>query len=199
MTEHYYSQKVTTASNPQTWNYSLRGMTFKFTTDHGVFSKNEVDFGSRFLIETFSEPEIAGPFLDVGCGYGPIGLSIAKSFPNRFIHMVDVNERAIFLAEKNATNNRITNVTIYESNSFANVTETNFAAILTNPPIRAGKKVVFDILEKSFSHLLEGGELWVVIQKKQGAPSTKVKLEELFTVVETVDKNKGYYIFRSKK
>jgi len=163
------------------------------------FSKSEVDFGSRLLIDTFDPPEIAGPILDVGCGYGPIGLSIAKDFPNRLVHMIDVNQRAIGLAKENAEKNGIDNLEIYESDRFENVNEENFAAILTNPPIRAGKEVVHTIFEQSFQHLRSGGELWVVIQKKQGAPSAKAKLEELFGGVDIVAKKKGYYILKAKK
>ncbi|MCU9615238.1 class I SAM-dependent methyltransferase [Caldibacillus lycopersici] len=199
MTEHYYSNKPQTASNPVVWSYQLKGFSFQFQTDNGVFSKKEVDFGSRLLIETFIDPEIDGPLLDVGCGYGPIGLALAKSYPNRDIHMVDVNERALQLAKANAQTNQITNVMIYESNVFDNVKANSFAAIITNPPIRAGKKIVFEILEKSYEHLSDNGELWVVIQKKQGAPSAKAKMEEIFSEVEVVKKDKGYYILKGKK
>lgn len=168
-------------------------------TDQGVFSKREVDFGSRLLIETFEEPAVEGGFLDVGCGYGPIGLAIAKSFPNRTVEMVDINERAIELAKRNQQLNHIDNVVIYESDLFESVGDKMFAAILTNPPIRAGKKVVHSIFEQSASHLVPNGELWVVIQKKQGAPSTLEKLQSLFPEVEVVAKKKGYYIIKAKK
>ncbi|MBS4197850.1 class I SAM-dependent methyltransferase [Lederbergia citri] len=199
MVEHYYSREPEVVSDPKYWNAELRNYTFRFKTDHGVFSKGEVDFGSRLLIDTFEPPETAGPILDVGCGYGPIGLSIAKDFPDRLIHMIDVNQRAIALAKENAEQNSIYNVEIYESDRLANVSEENFAAILTNPPIRAGKDVVHDIFEQSFHRLKSDGELWVVIQKKQGAPSAKAKIEELFSDVETVVKKKGYYILKAIK
>jgi len=199
LAEHYYSREPEVASDPKFWNVELRNHPFRFKTDQGVFSKSEVDFGSRLLIDTFDPPEIAGPILDVGCGYGPIGLSIAKDFPNRLVHMIDVNQRAIGLAKENAEKNGIDNLEIYESDRFENVNEENFAAILTNPPIRAGKEVVHTIFEQSFQHLRSGGELWVVIQKKQGAPSAKAKLEELFGGVDIVAKKKGYYILKPKK
>lgn len=198
MSEHYYSRDPKVESNPMFWNYTLRNHKLKFKTDNGVFSKGEVDFGSRLLIETFMFPEINGDVLDVGCGYGPIGLSVAKE-TNRKIHMVDVNERAIQLAKDNAVVNDILNVLIYESDRLINVAEFGFAAILTNPPIRAGKKIVHDIFEQSYHHLAEKGELWVVIQKKQGAPSAINKLTEIFGNVETVAKEKGYFILRAVK
>ncbi|MFJ5717697.1 class I SAM-dependent methyltransferase [Neobacillus sp. NPDC093127] len=199
MSEHYYSRTQKVESDPKYWDFTLKNHLFRFKTDNGVFSKREVDFGSRLLIESFVMPEMEGPILDVGCGYGPIGLSIAKDNHNRVIHMVDVNERAIELAKENAALNGINNVEIYESDRLLSVKETNFAAILTNPPIRAGKKTVHDIYEQSFEHLVSGGALWVVIQKKQGAPSTLEKLETMFSVVETIGKSKGYLIIKAIK
>lgn len=199
VSEHYYSAAPTSERNPQTWTFTLRGHEFRFTTDSGVFSKRGVDFGTQLLIETFEEPEVAGDLLDVGCGYGPIGLALAKSFPNRLVQMIDVNERALELARENKRANHIDNVRIYQSDLFSEVGEQRFAAVVTNPPIRAGKRVVHAIFEQSRDHLLDGGELWVVIQKKQGAPSALEKLKELFPFVEVVSKKKGYYIIKAKK
>ncbi|MFJ7935189.1 class I SAM-dependent methyltransferase [Sporosarcina sp. NPDC096371] len=199
MSEHYYSRDPKVKSDPKEWSTALRGKTLRFKTDAGVFSKGEVDFGSRLLAETFVVPESVGAILDVGCGYGPIGLSIAASFPERSIHMIDVNERALSLAMLNAEQNNIANVEIYPSDALSAVTAKGFAAILTNPPIRAGKETVFNFYEGAFSKLAPGGELWVVIQKKQGAPSTIERLEAMFGNAETVVKKKGYYILKAKK
>ncbi|SDN77446.1 class I SAM-dependent methyltransferase [Bacillus sp. OK048] len=199
MSEHYYSRSQKVESDPKDWDFILRNQLFRFKTDNGVFSKREVDFGSRLLIEAFVLPDADGPVLDVGCGYGPIGLSIAKNYPERIVHMIDVNERALELAKANAEQNSINNVHIYESDTLKNVHELNFAAILSNPPIRAGKKTVHAILEQSHEHLETLGELWVVIQKKQGAPSAIEKLKELFSTVETIDKSKGYFIIKAVK
>jgi len=197
MSEHYYSNKPQTESKPRQWKFTLRGHTFTFETDAGVFSKSEVDFGSRVLIDTFEMPEVEGDVLDVGCGYGPIGLSIAKANPERFVHMMDINTRAIALAEKNAQVNGIQNVRIFESDGLASVGDVKAAAILTNPPIRAGKETIFRFYDESYEKLVEGGELWIVIQKKQGAPSTVSHLEELFSEVDVVEKKKGYWIIRA--
>lgn len=203
LAEHYYTNKPTSERDEKTWTYQLKGETFSFMTDKGVFSKNEVDFGSKFLIETIELPTVKGPILDVGCGYGPIGLALGKVNPDREIIMLDVNERACELAEKNAMKNgvenaqvRFTEVGMVDLND-----DERFAVIVTNPPIRAGKSVVHDIYERAYLHLLAGGALFVVIQKKQGAPSTKQKLEELFGVgnVEMIGKNKGYFLFSAQK
>lgn len=170
-----------------------------FTSDNGVFSKNTVDFGSKLLIEAFELEEKSGKILDVGCGYGPMGLTVAKEFPESQIEMVDVNLRALELAKENAELNKISNTHIYESSVYDNVTATDYQAIISNPPIRAGKKVVHAILEGAFAHLRKNGELWIVIQKKQGGPSAEKKMEEVFGNVEAVTKDKGYFIFRSIK
>ena len=199
MSDHYYSNKPQTDSKPQHWKFTLLGFDFKFETDAGVFSKSEVDFGSRVLIEAFEMPEVEGDVLDVGCGYGPIGLSIAKANPERFVHMMDVNTRALALAEKNATVNGVQNVRIFESDGLSSVGDVKAAAILTNPPIRAGKETVFRFYDGAFEKLVVGGELWVVIQKKQGAPSSVSHLEEMFSEVDVVDKKKGYWIIKAKK
>ncbi|SFK52345.1 16S rRNA m(2)G 1207 methyltransferase [Halobacillus dabanensis] len=199
MSEHYYSKETKTSSEERTWNFELLGHDFTFTTDNAVFSKREVDFGSRLMIEVFNEPGIGGDFLDLGCGYGPIGLSLAKSFENRHVFMVDVNSRALGLAKQNAAANHVKNVTIKESDRLDGIEGHKFASILTNPPIRAGKQVVHSMFEEAEEALLDEGELWVVIQKKQGAPSAKKKLEELFGHTEIVEKQKGYYILKAKK
>ena len=199
MSEHYYSNKPQTESKPRQWKFTLLGSVFTFETDAGVFSKSEVDFGSRVLIDAFEIPEATGDILDVGCGYGPIGLSIAKAHPERFVHMMDINTRAIALAQKNAQLNGIQNVRIFESDGLATVGDVKAAAILTNPPIRAGKETIFRFYNESYEKLVEAGELWVVIQKKQGAPSTVSYLEEMFSQVDIVEKKKGYWIIRAKK
>ena len=199
MSEHYYAKDPKVKSQPKDWSAELRGKTMRFKTDAGVFSKGEVDFGSRLLVESFIMPGVTGDILDVGCGYGPIGLTIAASFPERNVQMVDVNERALALSMHNAGQNGLANTKIYSSDALSAVKGTDFAAILTNPPIRAGKDTVFNFYDNSFAKLRSGGELWVVIQKKQGAPSTVKRLEEMFGNVETVVKKRGYYILRAIK
>ena len=200
MSEHYYSNKPQTESKPRQWKFPLLGHTFTFETDAGVFSKSEVDFGSRVLIDTFEIPKVEGVILDVGCGYGPIGLSIAKVNPEREVLMMDINTRAIGLSQKNAQLNGVQNVRVFESDGLSAVEAgTQAAAILTNPPIRAGKETIFRFYDQAYELLVENGELWVVIQKKQGAPSTVSHLEEMFSEVDVVEKKKGYWIIRAKK
>lgn len=170
-----------------------------FTSDAGVFSKKEVDFGTRLLLETFRFSENYGPVLDVGCGYGPIGLSLAKENPDIKIVMVDVNERALELTAINAKLNKINNIVVQKSNLLNSLNGQMFSSILSNPPIRAGKKIVHQLFEEAKEHLYDSGELWIVIQKKQGAPSAIEKLESLFKEVTVEKKSKGYFIICAKK
>lgn len=197
--KHYYMKNNDLDHNRKTWNFELRGHTMKFISDAGVFSKTTVDFGSRLLIESFEASDVAGKMLDVGCGYGPIGLAFAKSYPEAQIDMIDVNDRALELSAENATNNGLTNVRVFESSVYDGVTDADYTDIISNPPIRAGKKIVHEILTGSSERLKTGGNLWIVIQKKQGGPSAAAKMEEVFGNVEVVAKDKGYFIYRSVK
>lgn len=198
MSNHYYSKAPEAKHNRHIVETILRGRQLKFTTDAGVFSKAGVDYGSKVLIEAMELGE-SDLVLDVGCGYGPIGLSAAAMAPQGRVTMVDINERAVELAKENAALNGIRNVTIMQSDLFESVEEKEFDAILTNPPIRAGKAVVHRIFEEGHAYLKKGGSMWVVIQKKQGAPSALEKLEQVYEEVEEVTKDKGYRIFRAKK
>ena len=200
MTNYYFTKNPDVIHDEKEWTFELLNNEFKFTTDNGVFSKKTVDFGSRVLLNAFAQQEIiAGNILDVGCGYGPIGLAIAKDQPERQIDMTDVNELALELAKKNAGINKITNVSIFESAAYDNVTKTDYATIVTNPPIRAGKNVVHDILSGAFDHLKVGGQLFAVLQKKQGAGSAQKKMTDVFGNCEIILKDKGYYILMSVK
>lgn len=199
MSDHYYTNQPHAAHDFTEFDFELKGHRLHFITDSGVFSRNTIDYGSRVLIESFSPTDLPeGPFLDVGCGYGPIGLTLAAT-TERFVEMIDVNQRAVDLAQRNAGRNHIENVAIHESNIYEDVNETAYAAILSNPPIRAGKKVVHTILSDAYPLLKVGGTLTVVIQKKQGAPSAEKKMKEVFGNCEILTKDKGYYILQSVK
>ncbi len=198
MSEHYYTSKPSVKHDRKRLETMLLGRSWAFTTDSGVFSKGDIDFGSRLLIESMLIPQ-DGRVLDMGCGYGPIGLAAASMAVRGSVVLADVNERAVELAAENAELNGITNVQILRSDLFAAITEHRFTHILSNPPIRAGKQVVHRLFEEAHRHLADGGELWIVIQKKQGAPSAYAKLGQLFDEVEVVTQSKGYKIMKSKK
>jgi len=199
MSEHYYSSKPKVESKEQRVKITLRDLVMQFDTDSGVFSKGQIDFGSQLLIETIELHEGTKKVVDVGCGYGPIGITLAKSNPGIHCTMVDVNERALALAQRNASLNGVQNITILQSDLLSNLEEHNYDVIISNPPIRAGKKVVHELFEQSYHHLGVGGALWIVIQKKQGLESAVKKLESLFSEVEEITKSKGYRIVRAIK
>ncbi|WP_129045315.1 class I SAM-dependent methyltransferase [Companilactobacillus metriopterae] len=179
------------------FTFDLRGNSFKFTSDSGVFSRQTVDYGSRVLIDSIDFTEVPdGDILDVGCGYGPIGLALAKDQTDRKVVMSDVNLRAMELAQKNADDNQVNNIEIIESSVYDAITG-SYAVVVSNPPIRAGKNIVSEIISGAKDHLLENGHLYIVIQKKQGAPSAKKLMKETYGNVEIVKKDKGYYILRS--
>ncbi len=197
--EHYYTKNTTTESNVRNIDYYIKDKCISFKSDNGVFSKSSIDFGSNLLVNTFIDNvnNEEKSLLDVGCGYGVMGLTINHFIPNLKLTMIDINERALDLARENSKSLNI-NATIFESDTLSNVTE-NYNYIITNPPIRTGKAVIYKIYEESFNHLLPQGELYVVIQKKQGAPSTMAKLTELFGNCEIINKKSGYQILRSIK
>lgn len=199
MAYHYYSEtQENLKSDPNTYTFFFRNNKLLFTSDIGVFSKKYIDFGSYTLIDAFIPNSSKKSLLDVGCGYGPIGITIAKLYPYLNIKMIDINERAISLAKKNVEQNKAQNVTVLKSNIYENIKEEeSFDYILTNPPIRAGKKVIYGIYDGAIKHLNQNGELWVVIQKKQGAPSTIDHLNAIFGNCEVVNKEKGYFILKS--
>ena len=192
----YYEDNQDLSHDFQTLTVELLGQSMRFKTDRGVFSKNGIDYGSRVLLENY-QPESAKSLLDVGCGYGTLGLTLAKKF-DLDVTMVDVNSRALGLCRQNAIDNAVSNSKIELSNIYESVSE-KYDAIISNPPIRAGKEVVHEILAGAFGHLNDGGHLTIVIQKKQGAPSAQKKMEEVFGNCQLVARDKGYFILRSYK
>lgn len=195
-TNMYYEDNRDLAHDVQELSVELLGLPLHFLTDAGVFSKNAIDYGSRVLLDNF-QPEGAKTLLDVGCGYGTLALTLAKKYGLKAT-LVDVNSRALDLAKKNADKNNIEVNDIFLSNIYDNV-EGKFDAIISNPPIRAGKEVVHTILSDAYEHLNDDGHLTIVIQKKQGAPSAQKKMKDVFGNCEIVAKDKGYYILRSYK
>lgn len=195
MSKMYYAENPDAAHDIHELRVNLLGDWFTFFTDSGVFSKKMIDYGSQVLLNAL-EVEEGGRLLDVGCGYGPLGIALAKT-KGLDVTMVDINHRALDLAKKNAEKNHVS-ANIFQSSVYDNV-EGEFDYIISNPPIRAGKKIVHRIISESINHLVVGGTLTIVIQKKQGAPSAKAKMAEVFGNVETVKKDKGYYILRSER
>ena len=194
---HYYTDNRDLKSQKREIAFNYHGKTLRFQSDLGVFSKDNIDYGSRVLLETF-EPLENLALLDVGCGYGAVALSLAAAGRNLQCDLIDVNGRALELARDNASMFQLDQIRIYESSCYQNV-QGVYDLIVSNPPIRAGKQIVHEILSGSYAHLNQGGELRIVIQKKQGAPSAKAKMEEVFGNCQILKRDKGYYILSSVK
>ena len=195
---HYYSREQNDIeSNPSYFNFNFKGLELKFKTDNGVFSKDYIDYGSFAMLKAFIPNDIDLPILDMGSGYGPIGITVSRLFC-KLVYMCEINERAYNLSLENINANKA-NCKAFNSDLYEKVEGLKFSSIITNPPIRAGKDTVFKIYDEAFKHLVAGGELWVVIQKKQGAPSSKEHIEKLFGNCEIINRDKGYYILKSIK
>ena len=169
------------------------GRKFIFYTDNGVFSKDGLDFGSRLLLESIPLEEVGGKVLDMGCGYGVLGIVINK-LTSCYVDMVDVNLRAIHLSKINIKENHCSNIDVFESNVYENI-NSKYSTIVTNPPIRAGKKVVYNIVMDAINYLGNDGKLYIVIRKEQGAKSLIKDLEKIYSV-EVINKKKGFYIIK---
>lgn len=196
---HYYSESQEgLESNPDKFIFHFKDHKFVFHTDCGVFSKNYIDYGSFVMLKSFEPNGLDYPILDMGAGYGPIGIVVSVLY-NKPTAMCEINERAYRLCQKNILENHADKAEAYHCNLYEGVKDRRFSSIITNPPIRAGKQVVYAIYDGAYHHLVSGGELWVVIQKKQGAPSSKAHLEELFGNCTVVSKDKGYYILKCVK
>lgn len=193
---HYFVNDETLEHQETLYKVSLFDVNFEFSADKGVFSMEHLDFGSELLIKTL-RVEQAKSMLDLGCGVGPIGIITKKVNPNLNVTMCDINHRAVELSKKNAVKNQV-DVKILESDAFLNIKDT-FDLIVSNPPIRAGKKVIYSMYEKAYMHLNNGGSLWLVVRKQQGAPSTIDFLKTIYQHVEVVERSKGYYIIKAMK
>lgn len=192
---HYFTNENNLKSEIRTIRYTNGDFSLVFNSDNGVFSKDHLDFGSKLLIETMIKNiDKNKSILDVGCGYGFIGISLAKILNSKVV-MVDINRRAVHLTNMNIKENKV-NAQTFESNIYENVKE-KFDVIVSNPPIRAGKNIVLEILERAHEFLNINGELWFVIRKDQGAKSIAKELEKIYKI-EIMEKSKGFYIFRAK-
>ena len=191
MTQHYFTSNPQSAHDERAIQVELAGVRADFCTDAGVFSRDGLDFGSRLLIETV-HPLLHGRVLDMGCGWGAIGVLLARLCPDAQITMADINERAVALAARNARQNGVSAETLV-SDGYENIAP-SFDAIVTNPPIRAGKQTVYRIQDEAKTRLAPGGRLFLVIRKEQGAPSAQTHLQGVYSRVELLARKKGYWI-----
>lgn len=198
MPDHYYSGRPSSASDRRKITAVLRGRDFVFITDKGVFSRAAVDFGSALLANA-AHVDVGDSILDLGCGYGPVGIALAATVPDVTVWAVDVNERAVELCNINAEVARVSVHALVSDGVAALPKDIQFDCVVFNPPIRAGKSVVWRLYEQAFAVLRNGGRLFVVIQKKQGAESSETFLRSLFSEVRTIQREAGYRVYECKK
>ncbi len=191
---HYFTNDYV-SSNPKQIKVKINNHDYTFKVDNGVFSKSGLDYGTRTLLESLPLDKVQGDVLDFGCGYGPIGIFIAKETKSQ-VDMVDINERSLRLAYENSEINNV-KTNIFKSDVYEKVTK-KYDYIITNPPIRVGKKILYQILFEANNHLKSGGEMWLVVNKNQGAKSLYKDLSETYQT-EVITKNKGFYIISAKK
>lgn len=196
---HYFENDKNLKSEIRELSYKYNSSFFIFYSDNGVFSKNNIDYGSKLLIETYlKENDINEKrVLDVGCGYGFLGIMVSR-VTDSYVEMIDINKRAVHLTNMNIKRYKDFKGKTYVSNVYENV-EGKYDIIITNPPIRIGKEKLLEILIGAFDHLEDNGLLYYVIRKDQGALSIKKILEENSINVEVINKDKGYFIYRAKK
>ena len=194
---HYYDGKVDLKSEIKTFEYHYDDEKFIFATDNGVFSKDTVDHASRLLIDCVRKYGLGKNVLDYGCGWGPIGIILKRLKPEVNIDLVDVNERAISLANTNAKANRV-DVSVLKCDDISTLNKT-YDTIILNPPIRAGKTVVYDMYKKAYSAMNEKGRLFIVIKMKHGARSHFKELSVIFKEVVLREKNSGHWLITADK
>ena len=197
MNDHYYTRNPQSESRPVNCEYTYRGIPLTFQTDAGVFSKGEVDTGTRLLLETLPE-EMGEDILDLGCGWGVIGISIARKWPETRGVLADINTRALDLSRENARLNRA-KVTCVESDGMAALEGMTFDTVVTNPPIRAGKQIIYKMFTDAAKSLKPGGALYLVIRKQQGAESCMKFLQTVFGSVEKLNKSGGFWVIRASQ
>lgn len=189
MGQYFDNEKL--PSEIHNYKVNILGHNFFFYTDNGVFSKNKLDFGTRVLLENIPLDKISGEVLDVGCGYGVITVVIGALTKSK-VDGIDINKRALHLAEMNKKENHVSKVSFFESNCYTNVKK-KYDCIMTNPPIRAGKKIVYEIIMNARNYLKEDGQLFFVIHKDHGAKSTIKDLEKYYNV-KILNKIKGFFV-----
>ena len=190
----YFDNDETLEHQDIQYSFELFGEKYTFHSDAGVFSKDGLDDGTRLLLETIGKADLGTTILDLGAGVGPIGLILAHLDPHRHVVLADVNDRALNCCRKNAATLGVEQqVEIIHSDVYLNL-DTSFSTIVTNPPIRAGKKVTYAMYAGALSHLDKGGKLVIVIRKKQGADSAEAYLRTLFGSVERAAQHKGFRV-----
>lgn len=191
---HYFTNEENLKSEIEKVIAEINGIPFYFYTDNGVFSKGELDFGTELLLKNFKYDNPNNKtLLDIGCGCGPIG--IYASHLGFTVDMSDVNKRAIHLSKMSLKEQNL-NANVFESDAYKNITN-KYDYIVSNPPIRVGKEKLYEIVMNSKEHLKDGGSLWIVVRKQQGAESMVRDMKNAYKTVEVIAKKKGFFIIKA--
>ena len=197
--QHYFIDKPHTEADYFEFNDSVLGLDLCFRSCDSIFSKNKIDDGTRALLEAVNKKcELKGFGLDLGCGLGVIAIALIKKFNLKF-DMVDINNTAVKLSKENLMKNNVQkSANVFYSDGFSEVKE-NYDFIITNPPIKTGKKLLFELMQGAYEHLKDDGQLVLVIRKDHGMESLKKHITSIFGNCEIVERNKGFYILRATK
>ncbi len=188
----YFEENNKLINNKKLITINFKDKYYKVYTNNGIFSKDKLDYGTKLLLENITKNNLAGNILDLGCGYGIIGIILASTYHNISVDMCDITDRAISLSQENTRNLNLKNINIYKSDIYDSV-KNKYNYIITNPPIRAGKDILRKFLLGAKEHLKENGELWFVMRKDHGVKSMIKELENIYEI-EIKDKSKGFYI-----
>ena len=196
---HYFQDDPNLVSKTIELTFEINGIRMTLFADNGVFSKNHIDVGSYAFLKVLLPRDLGNNILDLGCGYGAIGLTLAMAKKEARVTLADINPRAIKLCIKNAgVMNLSQRVTILQSDIYEKI-EGPYDSIVVNPPIRAGKAVTYRMYEEAKQYLIDGGSLYVVIRKAQGAKSAAKFIESVFGNIQLLERDKGYYIYQAVK
>ncbi len=198
--DHYFSSTPSSALHFRPIRVTLAGTEVELTTANGVFSPERIDTGTQVLLANTPPPPPGGQFLDLGCGWGPIALSLALHSPRATVWAVDVNERALELVRQNAQKLSLTNVNACTPDDVPD--DISFMTIWSNPPIRVGKKELHRLLERWLPRLDSGADAWLVVQRNLGSDSLQRwlsgALPEDFAVSRAATR-KGYRVLRVRR
>ena len=195
---HYFTPHAKSEKNLRMVHTHLRRQAFRFLTASGVFSNRRIDPGTKLLAESMILPS-EGHVLDLGCGYGVVGIAAAAFNHNLKLFLVDINERAVWLSKQNIQLNNISNAEAKQGNLYEPVEELTFNCILTNPPVSAGMETVRAIILQASQHLEAKGSFQMVIRSKIGGKTLSQFLENVFGNMEVLSRKSGYRVFLSKK
>jgi len=197
MTEHYFSRHQTSELIKREWAINYKGKVLQFETASGTFSPKKLDTGTTALLDEMQLPA-SGRVLDLGCGNGIIGIAAAAVNPKLDVVLADINGRAVVETRSNIKRNRLNNATVTQSDLFEKIGG-EFDCVLTNPPISAGREVVFAMVGGAHAHLKAGGSLQLVARGKKGGGMIKAEMERVFGNAETIGRQSGFHVYKSVK